>query len=143
MSGSDRISTVVDRDELLASIAAQRCPWCGRQGLRSLANHTVRAHQIYADELRELAGLPTDAPLCSSDLSERHRQLTREQDPTQWLHRPEVLRRRPLPARHSTTRNNAGGASNTSTACDQTPSKRRGGGCRQRSKTPSATPLTS
>ena len=76
---------------MLASIAAQRCPWCGRQGLRSLANHTVRAHQIYAEELRELAGLPADAPLCSSDLSERHRQLTREQDPTQWLHRPEVF----------------------------------------------------
>ena len=91
MAGSDRIPAVVGRDELRASIAAQRCPLCGREVLRSLANHTVLAHQIYAHELRELAGLPADAPLCSSELSECHRQLTREQDPTRWLHRPEVF----------------------------------------------------
>jgi hypothetical protein len=45
---------------------------------------------VYADELRDLAGLPADAPLCSPALSERHRDLARELDPTQWLHRPEV-----------------------------------------------------
>jgi hypothetical protein len=73
-------------------IEAQRCPWCGRDGLRSLSNHTVRAHQIYADELRELAGLGRDTPLCSFDLSERHRRLAREHDTGRWLHRPEVFR---------------------------------------------------
>jgi hypothetical protein len=82
---------LVDQARLRECIDAQPCPWCGRAGLRSLANHTVLAHGgVYADELRDLAGLPADAPLCSPALSERHRDLAREQDPTQWLHRPEV-----------------------------------------------------
>ena len=72
-------------------IGAQRCPWCGRDGLRSLSNHTVRAHQVYAAELRELAGLSRDAPVCSMDLSECHRQLALEQGTSRWLHRPEVF----------------------------------------------------
>jgi hypothetical protein len=83
---------MVDAAALRACIEAQRCPWCGRAGLRSLANHTVRAHQIYARELRELAGLPPDAPLCSPELSERHRELTREHDTLERLQRPEVVR---------------------------------------------------
>lgn len=49
------------------------------------------AHGIYADELRELAGLAPGAPLCSAALSERHHQLAVEQDTSQWLHRPEVF----------------------------------------------------
>jgi hypothetical protein len=81
----------VDQVRLRECIEAQRCPWCGRAGLRSLANHTVTAHQIYAHELRELAGLPADAPLCSPALSDCHRDLAREQDTSRWLHRPEVL----------------------------------------------------
>jgi hypothetical protein len=87
---TDFVAGVVDQAGLRECIQAQRCPWCGRAGLRSLANHTVTAHQIYAHELRELAGLPADAPLCSPALSDCHRDLAREQDPTQWLHRPEV-----------------------------------------------------
>jgi hypothetical protein len=59
-------------------------------GLRSLANHTVLAHGVYAHELRELAGLAHDAPLCSPGLSERHRELAHDQDPSRWLDRPEV-----------------------------------------------------
>jgi hypothetical protein len=81
---------LVDQARLRACIKAQRCPWCDRAGLRSLANHTVLAHGVYANELREMAGLPADAPLCSPALSERHRDLARELDTTQWLHRPEV-----------------------------------------------------
>jgi hypothetical protein len=84
------VDGVVDHAGLRECIQAQRCPLCGRAGLRSLANHTVTAHQIYAHELRELAGLPADAPLCSPALSDCHRELAREQDPTHWLHRPEV-----------------------------------------------------
>ena len=80
----------VDAAELRACIEDQRCPWCDRKGLRSLSNHTVKAHGVYAHELREMAGLAPDAPLCSSDLSACHRQLARDQDTTQWLHRPEV-----------------------------------------------------
>ena len=79
-----------DPPELRACIEAQRCPWCAREGLRSLANHTVKAHGVYAEELRELAGLPPEAPLCSSELSDCHRELAREQDTTPWLHRPAV-----------------------------------------------------
>jgi len=81
---------VVDGRELRELIEAQRCPWCDRNGLRSLSNHTVRAHGIYADELRELAGLARDAPLCSPELSDVHRELAREQGTGRWLHRPEV-----------------------------------------------------
>jgi predicted transcriptional regulator len=84
------VDGLLDQVRLRECIQAQRCPWCGRAGLRSLANHTVTAHQIYAHELRELAGLPADAPLCSPALSECHRDLAREHDTTQWLHRPEV-----------------------------------------------------
>lgn len=91
MAEADLAQTIVDPAEMRACIEVQRCPWCGRMGLRSLANHTVRAHQIYADELRDLAGLPPGAPLCSPGLSQRHRQLAREHDTTRWLHRPEVV----------------------------------------------------
>jgi hypothetical protein len=80
----------VDQDTLRECIETQRCPWCQRAGLRSLANHTVRAHGVYADDLRELAGLPPKTPLCSPELSECHRELALEQDSTEWLHRPEV-----------------------------------------------------
>lgn len=71
-------------------IEEQRCPWCGRSGLRSLANHTVRAHQIYADELRKLAGLAPGAALCSPDLSDQHRELAREHDSHRWIHQPGI-----------------------------------------------------
>jgi hypothetical protein len=84
------VAGLVEQAALRECIEAQRCPWCGRAGLRSLANHTVTAHQIYAHELRELAGLAPDTPLCSRGLSERHRELARDQDPSRWLHRPEV-----------------------------------------------------
>jgi hypothetical protein len=87
---ADRVDGFVDQARLLECIEAQRCPWCDRGGLRSLANHTVLAHGVYADELRELAGLAPDTPLCSQGLSERHRELARDQDTGQWLHRPEV-----------------------------------------------------
>jgi hypothetical protein len=87
---ADLVDVYVDRDTLRTCIEAQRCPWCGRDGLRSLSNHTVRAHGVYADELRELAGLPPGTPLCSPELSECHRELALEQDATQWLHREEV-----------------------------------------------------
>jgi hypothetical protein len=80
----------VDQARLRQCIQAQRCPWCDRDRLRSLANHTVVAHGVYADELRDLAGLAPDAPLCSRGLSERHRELARDQDTSRWLHRPEV-----------------------------------------------------
>ena len=92
MRSTDLTEALVDRATLLAAIEAQCCPWCGRDGLRSLANHTVLAHQIYAHELRELAGLAPDAPLCAPALSECHRELAREQDTHQWLQRPEVLK---------------------------------------------------
>lgn len=83
----------MDRASLLACIEAQRCPWCGRERLRSLASHIVRVHGIYAAEIRELAGLRPDAPLCSSTLSESHRNLARAQNTTLRLRRPEVLRK--------------------------------------------------
>jgi hypothetical protein len=87
---ADRVDGIVDQARLRGCIEAQRCPWCDRDGLRSLANHTVLAHGVYADELRELAGLAPDTPLCSRGLSERHRELARDQDTRQWLHRPGV-----------------------------------------------------
>jgi hypothetical protein len=55
-----------------------------------LANHTVVAHGVYADDLRALAGLASDTPLCSRGVSERHRDLARGQDTSRWLHLPEV-----------------------------------------------------
>ena len=86
----DLVDWSVDQATLRECIEAQRCPWCDREGLRSLANHTVLVHEVYAHELRELAGLASDASLCSRELSECHRERAREQETTQWLHRPEV-----------------------------------------------------
>jgi hypothetical protein len=48
-------------------------------------------HGVYAHELRELAGLRPDTPLCSPGLSESHSQLARDQETSRRLHRPEVL----------------------------------------------------
>jgi hypothetical protein len=45
---------LVEQARLRECIQAQRCPWCDRDRLRSLANHTVLAHGVYANELREL-----------------------------------------------------------------------------------------
>jgi hypothetical protein len=87
---ADGDAGLVDQARLRECVEAQRCPWCDREGLRSLANHTVLAHGVYAHELRELAGLAPDTPLCSHGLSERHRELARDQHPGRWLHRPEV-----------------------------------------------------
>src|ERR687897_472839 len=86
----DLVDWSVDQAPLRECIETQRCPWCDREGLRSLANHTVLVHEVYAHELRELAGLASDASLCSRELSECHRKRAREQETTQWLHRPEV-----------------------------------------------------
>ena len=86
----DLVDWSVDQATLRECIETQRCPWCDREGLRSLANHTVLVHEVYAHELRELAGLASDASLCSRELSECHRERAREQETTQWLHRPEV-----------------------------------------------------
>ena len=82
---------LVDPKTLRTCIEEQRCPWCHRVGLRSLANHTVRAHGVYADELRQLAGLPANAPLCSPELSASHREFALKHGSTDRLHRPEVL----------------------------------------------------
>lgn len=90
-AASSHDAVVCDAATMRKFIAAQQCPWCGRDGLRSLANHTVTAHGIYADELRDLAALAPGAPLCSPALSERHHDLAVEQDTTRWLHRPEVF----------------------------------------------------
>lgn len=87
---TDLVEAFVDQGWLRECIEAQRCPWCGRDGLRSLSNHTVLAHGVYAEDLRELAGLAPDTPLCSPDLSEQHRQLARKLGTTNWLHQPEV-----------------------------------------------------
>ena len=81
-----------DQRWLRACIKDQRCPWCGRKGLRSLSSHTVRVHGIYADQLRELAGLRRGEPLCSPQLSETHRTLALTHNTTQWLHQPEAFR---------------------------------------------------
>ena len=96
MDGDASVPRVVPGDMEAASlrelIAAQTCAWCGRDELRSLANHTVLVHGIRAAELRQLAGLPANAPLCSPALSDRHRELAAEQRTTEWLHQPEVYR---------------------------------------------------
>ena len=73
-----------------ADSVEQTCPVCGRGGFRSLANHTVKAHRIYAAELRELLGLGRNVPLCSPELSDLHRHLAREQETIRRLDRPEV-----------------------------------------------------
>ena len=86
LTGCREIEPAVLRDH----IAAQACAWCGRQGLKSLANHTVLVHGIRAAELRKMAQLAPTAPLCAPELSGRHRELAIEQDTTRWLHRPDV-----------------------------------------------------
>lgn len=87
-SGSDGD---VDQALMRELIAAQTCAWCGREGLRSLANHTVLVHGIRAADLRRMAGLPAGAALCSTLLSDRHRELAVEQRTIESLHRPEVF----------------------------------------------------
>jgi hypothetical protein len=87
---AEAVAGLVDQARLRECVQAQRCPWCDRGGLRSLANHTVLAHGVYAHELRTLAGLAPDTPLCSRGVSERHRELARDQDTSRWLHLPEV-----------------------------------------------------
>ena len=81
----------IDPAEMRACIEAQRCPWCGRAGLRSLANHTVLVHGIYADELREIAQISRYTPLCSDELSERHRELALEHESILSVQREDVV----------------------------------------------------
>lgn len=55
-------------------IQAQACPWCGKGPFTMLAGHTQRQHGVSAAELRRMAVLNKDAPLCSPDLSQTHRE---------------------------------------------------------------------
>lgn len=45
------------------------CPWCGRDGFRVLAGHTIRAHGICADDIREMAYLLRHKPTCVKETS--------------------------------------------------------------------------
>lgn len=60
------------------AIEAGRCPWCGRGPFALLASHTNRQHGIDRWELRELAGLPYNAPVCDPAYSEKHRQIGKQ-----------------------------------------------------------------
>ncbi len=54
-------------------IKNQHCWWCDRDGFKSLAGHTSRAHSITADDLRRMAVLFKHIPTCSIELSEEMR----------------------------------------------------------------------
>lgn len=56
-------------------VLAGVCPWCGRDGWKSIAKHTNAAHGIDRFTLREMCGLPWTASVCSPEISERRRQL--------------------------------------------------------------------
>lgn len=67
-----------ERVELLRWIDAQQCPLC-RDGrtFKVLANHTVKAHGITGDEIRERAGLILAARICSPEFTDEHRDRMR------------------------------------------------------------------
>jgi len=53
-------------EELRRCISLGFCWWCKRGGWRVLTLHTSRAHNIYADGIREMAGLKKGSPTCTS-----------------------------------------------------------------------------
>lgn len=57
-------------EKLRAFIDAQVCPWCGKGAFRQLGVHTVQKHGISAFEVKNMAGLKTEDPICSKESSE-------------------------------------------------------------------------
>lgn len=62
-------------NELRQFISAGQCPWCEKKKhFINIAAHTFQAHGIYADELREMAGLNRSRSVCDPDYSEACRE---------------------------------------------------------------------
>lgn len=59
-----------DREVIRQAIATQMCPWCGRGPWVRLPRHTSAVHGVTADDLRRLADLPLNRPVCSAENSE-------------------------------------------------------------------------
>ena len=80
--GTPRVLRNPNREDLRSYIYAQQCWWCGRSGLRVLAQHTSKAHGIMAHDLREMAGLIKGARICDEQhgdaCSDRTRRLHKE-----------------------------------------------------------------
>lgn len=57
----------VSQEAIREAITAQLCPWCGRGPFAMLPVHTNKTHGIDKWELRDLAGLTTQDPLCSEE----------------------------------------------------------------------------
>lgn len=62
------------REAIREAIEAGKCPWCGRGPYQLLAGHTNKKHGISHIELRDLAGVPLNASICSPEYSERKRE---------------------------------------------------------------------
>lgn len=62
-------------DVLRRAIAAQVCPWCGGGPYKKLANHTAQTHEIGARDLRDMADLRSRDSICSTEASERARDV--------------------------------------------------------------------
>lgn len=65
----------MDEAEIRSIVAAGMCPWCDKGPWLSIARHTNSAHGVDRKQLRELAGLPWTASICSPEVSARRREL--------------------------------------------------------------------
>lgn len=68
-------------EKIRAAIDAGTCPWCGRGPFAMLPVHTNKTHGVDKWELRELAELSTNDPLCSPELRERLSTAFKSQPP--------------------------------------------------------------
>lgn len=60
-------------EALRAAIESQICPWCGRGPFKALAGHVTKNHGVGRNELRDMAGIPRSASICSPEASENSR----------------------------------------------------------------------
>lgn len=76
------------------AIAAHLCPFCGKGPYQSLAIHTCKVHGVDRLELRALAGMTTNEPVCSPEVSERRREIMKA-DPERIAHMNRLNRENP------------------------------------------------
>lgn len=57
------------RDKLISGV----CPFCLRSGFIAISQHIPKKHHVYMDEVREMAHITKDFPVCSKEYQEQRR----------------------------------------------------------------------